>query len=202
MGMILILAINTVISLIAWNEFKSGDRERASRFLFEPERVVHGENYLGMLLSNFSHSSLSHFIFNMLTFYFFAPAVENRLGMAGMLDVYIVSGLTSTFVVLYLHRNNPQYRSLGASGSVSGIIFGTILLEPSISIYLFLIPIPIPGPVFAVLYIILSYFMMKREGGTISHEAHIAGALGGFFLTAIMSPWGFAPLVNEINRWL
>ncbi|MFX8848598.1 rhomboid family intramembrane serine protease, partial [Acinetobacter baumannii] len=71
-------------------------------------------------------------------------------------------------------------RALGASGGVTAIVFANILLDPGkSSIYMFMMPFPIPSPVYAVIYILVSYYALKRNQGNIGHDAHLGGALAG-----------------------
>lgn len=191
----LLIGVNVLVSMLAFSAAKGGV---SKRFLFIPSDVAAGRNIGGMLLSNFSHADMGHLLFNMLSLYFFAPVVEYGLGGLGLLAIYVVSGICASIFIFYFHRHNPAYRALGASGSVSGVIFASIVLQPSMSLYFFLVPIPIPGPVFAVGYIFLSTFLMRRGGGGISHEAHIGGALAGFLLAGLLYAPGFNPLLERI----
>jgi membrane associated rhomboid family serine protease len=94
--------------------------------------------------------------------------------------------------------NDPGYRSLGASGSVSGVLFSAIVLHPDMGIVLFPVPVPIPGPVFAVAYVLLSIWGARRRLGNVGHEAHLGGALTGFLLTGARV--GFRPLLEGLAR--
>ena len=85
---------------------------------------------------------------------------------------------------------------------MTGIIFAAIVLLPGMSIYFFFVPVPIPAPLFAVGYIILSTYLMRRGGGHIGHEAHLAGAISGFLLAGLMAPAGFGPLLERIQNLL
>ena len=178
----LLIGINVLVSLIGFSRMSSVSR---GMFFFSPSEVAAGRNYQGMLLSHFSHADASHLLFNMVTLYFFGPIVEQGLGALSMLLIYASAGIFSTLFVYYLHRADPGYRALGASDSVTGIMFAAIVLLPNISVYFFFVPVPIPAPLFAVGYIVLSTYFMRREGGHISHEAHLAGALSGLLLAWI-----------------
>jgi len=171
-------------------------------FVFSPSDVSAGRNYQGMLLSHFAHADGTHLLFNMLTLYFFGPVVELSLGAPGMSLVYVSAGIVSTLFVYYLHRADPSYRALGASDSVTGIIFAAIVLLPEMSLYFFFVPFPIPAPLFAVGYIVLSTYLMRRGGGHISHEAHIAGAIAGLLLGGLLAPEGYGPLLHRIQNLL
>ena len=169
-------------------------------FFFSPSEVSEGRNYQGMLLSHFAHADGAHLLFNMVTLYSFGPVVELSLGAWSMLLIYVSAGILSTLVVYYLHRADAGYRALGASDSVTGIIFAAIVLLPGMSVYFFLIPVPIPAPLFAVGYIVLSTYFMRRGGGRISHEAHIAGAISGLLLAGLLAPQGFDPLLRRLQN--
>jgi membrane associated rhomboid family serine protease len=193
----LLIAINVVISLIGFSQMsKPGG---GSRFLFSPSEVAAGKNHAGMVLSHFSHADGAHLLFNMMTLYFFGPVVEFYMGVSSMLLVYVAAGVASTLLVYYRHRSDPYYRALGASDSVSGIIFAAIVLEPGMSVFFIFLPVPIPAPLFAVGYIVVSTYLMRRGEGHISHEAHLAGALAGLLLAGFLAPSGFDPLVRQIR---
>jgi membrane associated rhomboid family serine protease len=196
----LLIGINVLVSLIGFSRMNSASG--GSRFFFCPNEVSAGRNYQGMLLSHFAHADSNHLFFNMLTLYFFGPVVELRLGALGMLLIYVSAGIAATLFVYFLHRADPGYRALGASDSVTAIIFAAIVLLPGMSVYFFFVPVPIPAPLFGVGYIILSTYFMGRGGGHISHEAHVAGAISGFLLAGMLAPGGFGPLLHRIQDLL
>jgi len=119
-----------------------------------------------------------------------------------MLLIYVSAGIFSTLFIYYMHRSDRRYRALGASDSVTGIIFAAIVLLPGMSVYFFFVPVPIPAPLFAVGYIVLSTYLMRRGGGHISHEAHVAGAISGLLLAGVLAPGGLAPLLHRIEDLL
>jgi membrane associated rhomboid family serine protease len=141
----------------------------------------------------------AHLIFNMVALWSFGQEVEADLGPILMLLIYVVAGIASTLFVYYRHRAHPGYRALGASDSITGIVFAAIVLSPGLGVSFMLIPYPIPAPIFAIAYLVISTFLMRRGGGHISHEAHLAGAFTGLILAGLLSPLGFGPLVREIQ---
>jgi membrane associated rhomboid family serine protease len=196
----LLIGINVLVSLIGFSRMNNG--AGAKMFVFSPSEVFEGRNYQGMLLSHFAHADGTHLLFNMLTLYSFGPVVEQDLGPLSMLLIYISAGIFSTLFVYYLHRADPRYRALGASDSVTGIIFAAIVLLPEMSVYFFFVPVPIPAPLFAIGYIVLSTYLMRRGGGHISHEAHVAGAISGLVLGGLLAPGGFGPLLHRMQNLL
>ena len=194
-----LIAVNVLVSLFAFS--KMNDPTKGGMFFFSPSDVSAGRNYEGMVLSHFSHADPGHLIFNMVTLYFFGPVVEDGLGALRMLAIYVIAGICASVVVYYRHRGQPGYRALGASDSISGILFAAIVLEPSMRISFMIVPIPIPAPIFAVGYILLSTFFMRRGRGNISHEAHLAGAIAGLILAGLLSPLGYADLVATVRSY-
>lgn len=195
----LIMGLNLAISFWAFSAFQKG---AGSRFLFIPSLALRGRNVEGFFLSQFSHADLGHLFFNMLTLWFFGPIVERWLG-THFLTLYFASGIFANLVVFAFRRNNPNYKVLGASGAITGILFAAIVLEPSMSISLLILPIPVPAPIFAVLYIGLSSFFMSRSDvSNVSHEAHVGGALAGLLLGGLLAPSGFRPLLERIQDLL
>jgi membrane associated rhomboid family serine protease len=193
----ILIGINVLVSLIGFSMMNSG--KRANMFFFSPSEVSAGRNYQGMILSHFAHADSGHLLFNMVTLYSFGPVVEQELGALNMLLIYVSAGVVSTLFVYYLHRAEPRYRALGASDSVTGIIFAAIVLVPGMSIYFFFVPVPLPAPLFAIGYILISTYFMRRGGGHIGHEAHIAGAISGLLLAGLLASGGFGPLLHRIQ---
>lgn len=201
--MILVFAIilaNIAVSVIGFRALQSA--ATAERFLFAPYEVVRGRNLTGMALSNFAHGGWGHLFFNMLSFFFFAPSVVRGGGMEALALVYVISLVGADAIVLFLRSQNPAYRALGASGAVSGVIFAAIVYNPHLDVFIFFIPIGIPGPIFAILYVALSIYLARQEGGTIGHDAHAGGAVAGFIAGAIMAPRGLAPLIERLTGML
>ena len=182
--LILIIA-NVVVSMKGFN-----DKGFFEQYKFQVGPVNQGEK-LRMVTSGFLHVDVSHLLFNMLTLYFFANAVIDQLGNAKFLAIYFGSLLAGSLFALNFHKKEPYYSAVGASGAVMGIVYSSILLNPSMNLYLFFIPIPIPAYVFGVGYLLYSMFGMKNSWGNIGHSAHIGGAIGGYVLTLLLYPLAF-----------
>jgi len=200
-SLLVVIATNVIVSVLGFRAL--ADPGRRDRFLFVPHQVAEGRNGLGMLLAHFSHSGWPHLLFNMIALASFAQTVLDVLGPARFLLIYVTAGLGSDLVVFALHRDDPSYRCLGASGSVFGIMMAAVVLDPGTFIVLFIAPVPIPGPVFMVGYAIVSLVLIarKRHGG-ISHEGHLGGAVLALAVTALLAPRGLEPLIRWFTRWI
>ena len=150
--------------------------------------AVRAGQYHRMVTPAFLHADLGHLLVNMLTLYFFGPAVEVMYGTAGLLIVYLGSQLTAQGYTLFRKRDEPQYNALGASGAVSGVLLAFCVREPFAMLYLFF-AIPMPAIVFAIGYVAYSTFAMGGKG-RIAHEAHLGGAIGGAVLAVLLGGLG------------
>jgi membrane associated rhomboid family serine protease len=202
MALVAAIVVNVVVSLFGFRVLRDGGGRSAEAYLFIPHQVARGENGLGMLLAHFAHAGFAHLAFNMLALYSFGGTVLAALGPARFLLIYAVAGLGADLVVFALHKEDPSYRCLGASGSVFAIMMAAIVLDPTTSIVMFFVPVPIPGPVFMLGYTVIALFLIaqKRRGG-ISHEGHLGGALVGLALTGVLAPRGLQPLIRWFAQW-
>lgn len=148
---------------------------------------IRAGDQIRMLTSGFLHVDWMHFVFNMLTLFFFAPVVIQNFGEWSFLSIYFGSLICGSLLTLYLHKDDYYYRAVGASGAVTGIIYASILLYPEMDLYLFF-AIPIPGYVFGIGYLLYSIYGMKAKNDNIGHTAHFGGAIGGYAITLFKKP--------------
>lgn len=182
---IVLIAANVIISYKGFNDFSFFEK-----YKFNVGAVTRGEK-IRMLSSGFLHADMPHLLFNMLTLYFFADVVISFLSVFKFIVIYFGSLLLGSLLSLYFHKDEYHYSAVGASGAVMGIIYSAILLQPGMSLYMFFIPLPIPAYIFGIGYLLYSIYGMKNRIGNIGHDAHFGGAVGGYLITLIMSPWLF-----------
>ena len=180
--LILIIVANVLFSLKGFN-----DLSFFRKFEFHIGSIRAGEQ-IRMLTSGFLHADMGHLFFNMFTLFMFAPVVTNYFGGASFLLVYVGSLVFGSLLTLLMHQNDYSYRAIGASGAVTGVLYSAILIEPSMSLYLFFIPIPIPAYLFGIGYLLYSIYGMKAKNDNIGHTAHFGGAIGGYLITLLKEP--------------
>jgi membrane associated rhomboid family serine protease len=88
---------------------------------------------------------------------------------------------------MVFHGNEYNYRAVGASGAVTGIIYSAILIYPEMTIGIFGI-IPLPAYFFGIGYLLYSIYGMKTKRDNIGHTAHFGGAIGGYAITLLKDP--------------
>ena len=192
-----------VVSLAGFRALRPDGGGKPKRFLFVASQVARGENGLGMLLSHFAHASAIHLLFNLIALWSFAGTVLQGLGSGRVLLVYLLSGIGSDLVVFALRKDDPEYRCLGASGSVFGIVLAAVVLDPTTTIAFVFVPIPIPGPLFMLGYAVVALVLISRRArGGVSHEGHLGGAIVGFAVTVVLAPRGLDPLLRGFAQWI
>ena len=183
MSVTLIITIITVlVSLAGFSSQKVIDD-----LIFYPPAVTQKKQYYRFITCGFIHADLAHLAFNMISFYLFSdglvePACIGFFGEYGKLALilmYFAALVVCLLPTYFKNKNNQNYRSLGASGAVSAVVFAGLMVSPLSQIGFFIIPPIIPGFIFGPLYLIISFYMDKRGGDNINHSAHIWGALFG-----------------------
>ena len=159
--------------------------------------AIQNQDRVRLISSAFLHVNWQHFIFNMFTLYVFTDIIIFQLGSLNFYVIYIVSLIAGNLLSYYIHKNEPFYTAVGASGAVTGVVYAAILLFPDMPLFLFFIPIPIPAYLLGVGYLLFSLYGMKKRLGNIGHDAHFGGAVGGSLITLFVAPW-----ILEQHLWV
>lgn len=180
----LLIIVTVVISLLAWQQPKLLDA-----LIYHGPAVSRGQ-WWRLVTHGFIHADGAHLLFNMVTLYFFGRLIEQvlvmRIGAAGFVLFYLAGIVMAILPSHFRHRQDARYRSLGASGAVSAVLFAFILLQPWAM--LFVMFVPLPAIVFAVLYIAYSVWADRRGQGNINHSAHLWGAAWGVGVLLALEP--------------
>ena len=164
------------------------------KLIFHPYTVHHHNEWYRFFTSGFIHADFMHLAFNMFSFYMFGDYIEQYFTMifgrsgGSMYIILYVSSLLICLIPTYLnHFKQYNYRSLGASGAVSAIVFVGIFLQPTMQIGFFIIPPIIPGFIFGPIYLGLTAYLSKNGQSGINHSAHLWGSLYGVVFLIITS---------------
>ena len=157
-----------------------------------PYREVTEGQYYRMLTGGFIHGSWGHLFINMWVLYQFGGLVEqvfkarygDLIGGVIFLVLYLSAIIFSDLGTLREHKDNPSFRSVGASGATSALVFIFVLFDPW---QMFIFP-PVPAIVFAVLYLFYSTWASKNSNDNIDHLAHMYGGVYGVLFMLIAYP--------------
>ena len=187
----ILIVVNVIIS---YRGFK--DRVFYDKYKFRVDAVLLYKDYKRIITSGFLHVNWMHLIFNMIALYFFSGSLELYLGAVKFLIIYFASLAGGDLLSLFIHRNDSDYDSVGASAGVTGIIFASIALFPGMGIGLLFLPLSIPGWLFGLIYVLYSIYGIRSRRNNIGHDAHLGGALVGLLIAIIMQP---SAVIN--NTW-
>jgi membrane associated rhomboid family serine protease len=188
----IILALTVLVSVIGL--FSRTVIEKA---VLRPYQLAQGRDYATLLTSGFVHADVAHLLFNLITYYSFAFALERAMGELRFEVLYFTGLLVSNIGTTLKHRNEPEYASLGASGAILAVLFAAIVYFPHQKLIFLYFPIPIPAPLFAVIYLVYSYWSSGRARDRINHDAHIFGALTGLAFAAVTAPERLRDLLHS-----
>jgi len=196
MSLTLLIIIATVA--VSWLAFERP--ALLDRLLLWPPAIQRRHQYDRFITHGFVHADWQHLLFNMITLYFFGSLVERLfqpyLGSFGFILFYLSAIVVAMLPTYLRHRNEPNYRSLGASGAVSAVLFIYILVAPWSLIFVFFLPVP--AIVYAALYVGYSVWADRQGHDNINHSAHLAGAAYGVLFTVMMEPRVVASFIGKL----
>ncbi|MCX6199492.1 MAG: rhomboid family intramembrane serine protease [Bacteroidetes bacterium] len=197
---IFIIALTCITSFLAFN-----NRQVLDNLIFQPYRIWRYNEWHRLLSCSFIHADMGHLFFNMFALYSFGSFIEESfsdvfMGKGHTLFVLMYFGAVATADIynLFKKRDDESYRSLGASGGVSAVVFSYILLNPFGGIQIFFIPVDIPAFVFGGLYLLYCGYMAKRGTDNVGHMAHFTGSIFGFFFPVLFAPQLLVRFVEQL----
>lgn len=200
---LIIIAVTCLVSITAFSR-----PDIIEKLQFNASKIVHQKQYYRLVSHGFVHANWEHLVVNMIVLYSFGRVIElhfdynfGRMANAYFLILYFGGMLVSNAYALIKHRNNFYYNAVGASGAVSAVLFAAIFFDPWDMIYFFGV-IPVPGIVFAVLYLVYSYYMSRKQQDNIAHDAHFLGALFGFIFPILLNANNFQYFIDKLFRVL
>jgi membrane associated rhomboid family serine protease len=147
--------------------------------------------YFNFLSSMFMHGGIMHIFGNMLFLWVFGDNLENMLGHIRFAAFYIVCGIAAALAQIVMDSGSiiPM---LGASGAISGVLGGYLLLFPTRRVRALIFSFLTEVPAFVALglwigfQIIQGYFSPPSTGG-VAYAAHIGGFVAGLILIKIFA---------------
>ena len=158
-----------------------------------------GSVYLTLITSMFMHGSIMHLFGNMLFLWIFGDNLEHSLGRGRYLIFYLVTGLIASLahvISTFVFGDNPFIPSLGASGAISGVLGGYLVLHPKRSVRVIMlrmittVPAVVAIGLWFVFQLISAFGVIgagPQSGGGVAFMAHIGGFIAGAALIKVFS---------------
>ena len=153
--------------------------------------------YLTLLTSMFMHGSIAHIFGNMLFLWIFGDNLESVLGSVRYLAFYLICGLVASLAHVFMNMSGPDalVPSLGASGAISGVLGGYILLFPGNRVKVILLRAITEVPAYVALGLWILLQVVSASGflgegaqqGGVAYSAHIGGFIAGLALVKLFA---------------
>lgn len=155
-----------------------------------------GSVYFTLFTSMFMHGGLAHIGGNMLFLWIFGDNIEDRLGHVRYLIFYLVCGIIASLAHVFTtaafagQQGDMLVPSLGASGAISGVLGGYLLLHHSRRVTVLLFRFLTDVPAWVAIGIWFAFQLISGLGmlgagsqqGGVAYAAHIGGFLAGLVL--------------------
>jgi membrane associated rhomboid family serine protease len=146
--------------------------------------------YFTLITSMFMHGGWAHILGNMLFLWVFGDNIENRIGHLRYLIFYLVCGIIASLSHVFVSGASSEIPSLGASGAISGVLGGYMLLFPKRRVRVIMgrglgeVPAFVALGIWIVFQIISGMGMLggNETGGGVAYAAHIGGFIAGLAL--------------------
>ena len=150
-------------------------------------RPTPGSVYFTLLTSIFMHGGWAHLLGNMWFLWIFGDNIEQDMGRTRYLVFYLLCGLLASLAHVFVSLGTPsaQIPSLGASGAISGVMGGYLLLHPKrrVTVLLLRMVTHVPGFVAVGIWfafqLISGVMMLTGTQGGVAYGAHIGGFIAG-----------------------
>lgn len=168
-----------------------------------PDELHRGERLPTLLTSVFVHVGWLHLLVNVAFLAAFAPRVEEDLGAAGVLALFVGSATVAGVVHVLLAPNQTD-PGIGASGGVAGVLGAHLLLAPRAHVRVLVAVVPVRLPTWFVIgmwaglqlaYTVVALRRAEDPGG-VSYDVHAVGFAAG--LTAVLLALWWRP---GLRRW-
>jgi rhomboid family protein len=155
--------------------------------------------YLTLLTAMFMHGGIAHLLGNMWFLFIFGDNVEDRLGKLLYLGFYLVCGVAASLAhvaVTVWSDGNRQVPCLGASGAISGVLAGYVVLFPSKGVRALVFRVIMVVPAWLVIGMWFAFQVVMGLGvfgggsraGGVAYGAHVGGFVAGLVLALVLSP--------------
>src|SRR5919107_671416 len=160
-----------------------------------------GSVYLTLFTSMFMHGGFAHIAGNMLFLWIFGDNIEDRLGHVKYLIFYLLCGVLASLAHVFTtgvfagDQSSLLVPSLGASGAISGVLGGYLLLHPKRRVTVILFRFLTGVPAWVAIGIWFAFQLISGLGmlgggsqqGGVAYAAHIGGFIAGLVLIKVFA---------------
>jgi membrane associated rhomboid family serine protease len=153
--------------------------------------------YLTLLMSMFMHGGIAHIAGNMWFLQIFGDNVEDDMGHVRYAIFYLLTGVLASLAhvaTTYLAHGDPMIPSLGASGAISGVLGGYLLMHPKnrVTVLMLRSVTDVPAIVAVGMWFVFQVIsglgiLGGQESGGVAYAAHVGGFIAGLALVKLFT---------------
>jgi rhomboid family protein len=150
---------------------------------------------LTLITAMFMHGGIAHIAGNMWFLWIFGDNIEDDIGHARYLLFYLLCGILASLahVAVSMAGENAEVPSLGASGAISGVMGGYLVLYPQRRVTVLMLRVVMNVPAYVAVGLWFLFQLVSglgllggSSGGGVAYAAHIGGFIAG---AALIKPF-------------
>ncbi len=162
-----------------------------------------------LVTSMFLHGSWMHLIGNMWFLWLFGNNVEDSMGRFRFVVFYLISGLAAALMQVVTNPASP-IPMVGASGAISGVMGGYLVLFPNVRVFCFLIlgffvtSVALPAWMMLIYWLLIQFVSglaaFGGDVGGVAFWAHVGGFVAGLILVKLFARSDYLE-AHRAHRW-
>lgn len=149
----------------------------------------------------YMHGGFWHILFNMYTLYIFGCVVENIIGTKKFITFYTICGVGAAALHLLVQSlTNDFAPTVGASGSIYGVLIAFAILFPESRLTLLFPPVTLSAKWMVIIFAVIELTTgITGAAANVAHFAHLGGMLIGWLLIIY---WKGKGTLFDKQRWI
>lgn len=195
----LIIVLNVAAFAFEFSRGSAGAEDIVTRFGVVPSLLLGGQDagvWITPFTGMFLHGGLLHLIGNLWFLHIFGDNVEDALGHVRFAAFYLLTGLAATFGQVVADPGSA-IPMIGASGAISGVLGGYLVLYPRarilalLPVFIFIQFIEVPALLYILFWfafqLLSSLFAWGNGAEGVAWFAHIGGFVAGWLWLKLLT---------------
>lgn len=186
-GLVALLVFAFVLEFAAFRATGPGQIERWMGFVaLVPEYILDGRRLWSLVTYMFLHAGIVHLLGNLYFLHIFGDNVEDRLGRANFVVLYLSAGLLGG-VMQVIFTGDPTVPVVGASGAIAGLMGAYLVLFPRVKVWMVFFFMHWRVPILAYLGVWVAFNIAGWHfgGKAVAWWAHLGGFAAGMLLAYV-----------------
>ena len=196
-----IIIINIIVFAATWLGERILHSDVMGRLFALYPIQLHNFHWWQFITYMYMHGGFWHILFNMYTLYIFGCVVENIIGTKKFITFYTICGVGAAALHLLVQSlTNDFAPTVGASGSIYGVLIAFAILFPESKLTLLFPPVTLSAKWMVIIFAIIELTTgLTGASANVAHFAHLGGMLIGWLLIMF---WKKRGVLFDKERWI